>query len=776
MRFTLKTLELNQILDRVATYAKTDTVRSWIAKTEPKTDLDDISNDLIETDAMLQLIRRLSLFPLLSDFDIDGLLDIAKLDRILSITELQQIRLFLSMEKDVFNHLAEVSHLKLDTTYLNRYLNQLTSHHDLLQYFNQVLDPDGGIYDDATPELYVIRKNIIKGQKSLDEKMQKLLVEYQNHLNELVIVQRNNRYCLAVKDSSKNKIKGVVHDLSASKQTVYIEPEQTRSITAAIETLQIEEVNEISRIIALLSHQIYLVQATLKQNLDQFLVLDLLSAKARYAKDIDGVVPKLNMDGRTKLIQARHPLLDPKQVVPIDLELNDDHQIILITGPNTGGKTVALKTVGLLTLMMQSGLLIPASSASDLSIYDQVFADIGDEQSIAQSLSTFSSHLTKIVEMLAHLSDRTLILLDELGSGTDPNEGVSLAIAIIEAFREKKIRMMVTTHYSELKSYAYEHAHIQTASVAFDKKTLKPLYYLQMGTTGSSHAFLIAKRLGLKDEILEHAHTLYQGRQTDLAKIMEKLTDEMHAVDLKKSVLAKEITALEMEKQSYQKQRKELIQQQDASLEKLKAKEQTRLDALKRELQQLIAELSSKNELSTPELAAYKHQVKRLGVDAKPVDANDVLSIGDTVFIPSYQQYGKITGQKQDVILVLVGQFELSFKKEDLRKDQAPELVKTAVKPKVKPKNAPTDPIKKEAKLELDLRGFRYEEVHDALDQAIDRAILSGLSSLRIIHGFGVGAVRKAVHAYLKNSPYVKSQRYGGEGEGLNGVTIVTLK
>ncbi|MCR3905836.1 MAG: endonuclease MutS2 [Tenericutes bacterium] len=773
MRFMTKTLELPQILDMISKYAKSDTIRNEILNIEPMTDMPMINKQLDEVMDMATLIQRAGLLPLIEDYDVHELLKYAGMDRVFSIQELLYIRLFLVMESNILKYYKEIQINKISTLSLSEYFASLHTHERLLAYIQSKIDEDGQILDDATPELLKIRRDLSRFDKNLQDKLQKLLTTYSTYLNEMVIVIRNDRYCIPVKDTFKNKIKGVIHDVSSSKQTVYIEPEATRQITAEIEQLKIQEAKEIQKIIALISEEIHQAHASLKDNLDLFLTFDFISAKAQYAILLNAVKPKVNNEGTISLIQAKHPLLEQKTAVPIQMELNKDFKTLLITGPNTGGKTVALKTVGLLTLMTQAGILIPANEASNISVFDQVFADIGDEQSILQSLSTFSSHLNKIIDMINHIKDNTLVLLDELGSGTDPNEGVSLAMAILNYFKSFDVRMMVTTHYSELKSYAYEQSHMKTASVAFDKKTLKPLYYLQMGTTGSSHAFLIARRLGLKEEVVHDAETVYQGRQTDLAKVMEKLNDEMLYIEKQKENLASEINELKTAKQEYQLSREKLMKDQERIIETIKVKEQKKWDDLKDEAREIIRELQSKQELSKPEVATLKYQLNQ-GLDNDQSHRFiDELKIGDEVYIIPYQQYGKIESIKNDEYRVIFGKFDLKFEASDLRKEQ----------PKVDPKKrvqqvktTQGETPERNAKLELDLRGYRFEEVKDAMEQAIDRALLSGLSSLRVIHGFGSGAVRKAVYDYIKSSPYVKTHRFGGEGEGLNGVTIITLK
>lgn len=774
MRFMTKTLELDQIIDLILKYTKSDSAKDNFNNIEPYTDENLINQKLDEVVDMVELIAKLGNMPFLENFDIYQLIHYAEINRSFSIQDILYIRLFLVMERDIHQFLKQKMSLKIESPHLIHLLSDLANHKHLLKYIDSKMDEDGVILDDATPKLLSIRKDLSRFDKQLQDKLQKMLTDYQTYLNDLVIVLRNDRFCIGVKEAFKHKIKGVIHDMSASKQTIYIEPEQTRSITAQIESLKVDEQREIDIIIQAISEQVQDNYVSLKQNIDFLVELDLIHAKAIYALQINGHKPNINKEGFIQLINAKHPLLNQKEAVPIGLSLDKHLKTLLITGPNTGGKTVALKTLGLLTLMTQMGILTPLNEASSIAIFNQIFADIGDEQSISQSLSTFSSHLTKIITMIKEMKDHTLVLLDELGSGTDPNEGVALAIAILEAFKPYDARMMVTTHYSELKSYAYEQPHMTTASVAFDKQSLKPLYYLQMGTTGSSHAFLIAKRLGLPDEVVNNALKLYEGRQTDLAKMMEKLNDEMVEIQKEKEELNKEIIEVKNEKKSYEIIKNDLLQKQDQMMEKVKLKEEAKWLKLREEARNMILDLQSRASLTKPEIADLKFKLNQ-GVDSdKSIYFEEELKIGDEVFITSYQQYGKIVNIKDNLYQVKFGQFDLEFQVKDLKKD----IDKKPKKTKTQIQKAPAEAFvaQKQGSFEVDLRGFRFEEVKPALDDAIDGAIISGLTQLTIIHGFGTGAVRKAVHQYIKASPYIKDHRFGGEGEGLNGVTIVTLK
>lgn len=778
MRFMTKPLEYDKILSQVSSFSKTDSIRHSIRTLQPMTDLDAINIALDEVLEMDTLISRLGVWPLLSDFDIKDLLDYARSDRVFTIKDILTIRLFLVMERDIRNHLFKAIQYKIESQLLRNYREALSDHQALFSMINGKMDEDGQILDTATPNLLRIRKSVRRLEKSLQERLQKLLSDLSTYLNEPVITIRNNRFCVPVKDAFKNKVKGIIHDVSASKQTVYVEPEATRSVTAEIETLKVEEEREIEVIIHDLSKTIHENASTLNSNLDVFLSIDFIQSKALYAKTINATRPKVNKDMRVSLFKARHPLINQSEVVPIDVILDDHQRILMITGPNTGGKTVALKTVGLLCLMTQSGLLIPASDASDMAVFDQICADIGDEQSIQQSLSTFSSHLTRIINMLADLSDQTLVLLDEIGSGTDPNEGVALAIAIINAFKAKDIRMMVTTHYSELKTYAYQEEGMFTASVAFDKTTLKPLYHLQMGTTGASHAFLIAKRLGLPEAVVTEAQVLYQGRQTDLQKMMDRLNDDMLLLAREKEHYQTELERLRHSREDLEREKDAMVKSKTDIIESIRSKEEKKWTEVIKESKELLAELKKKSNLTKPELAEITHRLtKQVGLgDDEDLLPNDALRKGDRVFIIPYQQYGIVKKPGETSIRVSFGQFDLVFKPTDLRLER--QMNSNEKKPKeelTKTLAIGATPVR-EARYEIDLRGYRYDDVAAALDQALDKAMLSSLKTMRIIHGFGTGAVRQAVQDFIKRSPYVASHRFGGEGEGLNGVTIITLK
>lgn len=769
MNYSIKTLELNPILEAVANLAISKVAKDYILDLKPSNDYLLVTNNLLETNEIFEVFQNYNKFPFISNYEITEIIKTLKVINYLSIPNFIKIKDFIIMTNQFKSYNSELNDNFL---IVKGYLKQIKPINEALNLINKVLDSNNEVYSNASPLLKEIRRKIINKQNELDKNLETILKKYQTYLNESLIVMRENRYTIPVKETYKRKIKGVIHDLSQSGQTVYIEPDELRQVTQDIELLKREEQNEIIKILTNLTKELKPFYDEFNLQLSILIHLDVLSAKALYAINIKGTMPILNQNGEIDLIKARHPLLNPKLVVPIDVKINNEFNILMITGPNTGGKTVALKTVGLLTLMLQVGLLIPASSNSKMAIFNQVLADIGDDQSIIESLSTFSSHITKIKKIVDNLKPNSLILLDELGSGTDPIEGVSLAMAIINYLKEfTGIRLILTTHYSELKMFAYNEPNIKTASVSFDIETLKPLYKLKLGIAGSSNALLIAEKLGLNPNIINNAKSILSSNQTQTSITLEKLTDEQNKIELIKDELILKENELNQKIKLYEQEIKNLEINKDKIIKETKKIEEAKYNKIKEETLKILDELSNKKQISTPEYAHYKGILnkKEEKDNKKP---STTLKVGDFVLVTPYQQEGIITKIKNKDYYILLGHFELPFKNKDLIKIDKPKKEKTKeTKSMVNISGTPT----KVASFELDLRGIRYIDVKDLMDKAIDNAILSNLSSIRVIHGHGTGAVRKAVYEYIKTSPSIKSHRYGGEGEGLNGVTIINL-
>lgn len=767
VNFSTKTLEFETIKNKTLPYIYSDWAKTNLKRLIPSSNFSIVENSLNQVNEALDIVNRFGRIPFLANFDNNLILEKVIENKIYTIEELLYLKLYLKMELDIKEFFKQAKK-DFQINYLN-ILIALNDHLKIHSLLNKNISDLGEIYDDATSNLKRIRTSLKTLNSRLLERIEKHAQSLSKHLTDTNIVRRNNRFCLQVKESDKNSVKGIVHDVSKSGQTIFIEPELSIKLSNEIEILRREENKEILNILTNLTLVTNDHIQTLKNNMTNLINLDLIHAKALYAKEIDAIKPKINSEGSIKLIKGRHPLIDQKRVVPISLELSKNNHTLLITGPNTGGKTVSLKTVGLLQLMLQSGFLIPADLNSSFNIFDAILADIGDEQSILNSLSTFSSHMTKIISFIDNLTNNSLILLDELGSGTDPIEGVSLAIAIIEELQKKDIILIVTSHFSELKTYALEKDGFKTASVAFDVNSLKPLYYLEHGVSGESHARLIAKRLGMNEDVISRADLLFKDRESDVQKIISKLSLEREEyLKLQQNALEKSQEFTNKLKQ-LDNLREKLLKEQDRKVETAIEKEVLKWQEKEKEINELISKLET--DYQSHHLATLKNvRDKKVIKEVEPTFTN--YRKGMEVYIKSYQQYGKVLSVKDDTILVKFGIFELNFKAKDLT------LVSESTKPKkvLKKRSANIDQVTKKGLLTIDLRGFRYEEVNEELDKAIDNALLSNLSSLTIIHGFGTGAIEKAVINYLKKSNLVKSFRKGGEGEGLGGATIVNLK
>lgn len=772
MGFSIKTVEFDIIKEQVKNYAYSKLASVEIEDANPSVDILNVEKMLNETNELINIISKFGNLPFLENFDNNILNTNRRIERIYTIQELLFLKLYLKMSMDIDNYFR--NNLKDIKSLYIRPLTQFNNHNKLYYLLNDTFNDYGEIYDNASHELKEIRNKIRSLEATLSKKLNDMIKKFAEYLSEGIIVTRNGRSCLAVKDTYKNKIQGVIHDISASKQTVFIEPEISLQIMAEIEMERILENKEIEKILYILSNNVNDNFDSLQENLNMLVNIDIINAKARYSLEINGIKPKVNKDGIINLINAKHPLIDPKKVVPISLELNKNKNALLITGPNTGGKTVTLKTVGLLTMMVQSGILVPVGNDSELAIFDNIFVDIGDEQSIENSLSTFSSHISKIISFVNELTNNSLVLLDELGSGTDPNEGVALAIAIIEELLKKNIRLIVTSHFSELKTYAYEKSSISLASVAFDEETLKPLYHLEHGIIGQSHARLIAKRLGMKNEIIEHANELFMKKETELTKIIDRLSKDRQLLNEEKRRINELESKYLKELEEFNETRTKLIEEQNAVLNKIREQEEKKWQKKIDEVNELLKQIDQKNNTEKHLVAHLKGAINE-GIENKQIKINETINVGDKVYVNSYQQYGYVTKINNNKYNVKIGLFELNFSIDDIKVVTDEPKKKEEYRPR-KNQNFNQHRVEVSSNMSVDLRGFRFEEVSNELDKAIDKALLSNINSLTIIHGFGTGAVKKAVDNYIKRSNLIKSHRLGGEGEGLAGVTVITLK
>lgn len=772
MFYDLKTLEFNKILDILATYAASNYAKELIRELPIHNNARKIEVMLEEVDEARLYTIKYETMPFAGLSNQNEIINRIRLKASLSISDFLALKDLLYATKNVLAYYRNNIYKENPNSVLGHYFTALNPLKKLSDDISNVMSDDGEIYDTASPVLNDIRKKIKVLEQQVRAKMQELLLSKAKMLNENLIVIRNGRMCLCVKAEYKNVLKGVIHDESASKSTVYIEPYSALEIANRIVGYKEEEKTEIAKILARLSEIAFAYELEIKTNFNNLISLDIIFAKALYAIAIDAYKPVINEVGIIELNKARHPLIDKSRCVAIDVKLGQDYEAIIITGPNTGGKTVALKTTGLLTLMTQAGMLIPAKENSKVAIFDNVFSDIGDEQSIEQSLSSFSAHMSKVINILNELTYNSLVLLDELGSGTDPKEGSNLAISIVEYLLKKRSRVIVTTHYADLKAFAYDKDNIINASVEFDTTTLKPTYRLLLGVPGRSNAITIAKGLGLNQDIINRSIELNETNHTDLSLMLNKLDDQ-------NTLLNEQIKHFEEENAVLSKKVNELREKElklDAEYESfiLKAKKEANkilADAQEKAFN-LLKEIETKQSIKEHELAEFKHKVRSLEVQEDEKMIAHEFNVGEEVYVKGWQRNGRITKINKDKYEVLVGNFTIEFSKNELG------IAKTVAKPKTvtKKKVASEGPSVRQAKLECDLRGFRYEEVAPELDLFIDKAYLAGLKQIYVIHGFGTGAVRKACYEFFKRCPYVKETRFGGEGEGLNGVTVVYLK
>ncbi len=774
MHYDLEALEFKEVIAILKKYAKTNYGKERIEQLQPCNSYETVIRRNQETKEAYQSIIKLSDLPLGGLYEVHGPILRSKIGGILKSRELLDIVGLLDCGERVIKYFKSLESNRLETPTLSFYSSQICNYPKLRTNITLAIDTDGNITDNASKELFNIRRSIRLLENRLRTKLNELLVSKASMLTDHLIIMRNNRMCLPVKMEYKNTFKGIIHDVSSSNTTCYIEPDVTLEIANQMDSHRTMEQKEIENILKGLTLLVASEAEGLEKNLEALTSLDIIYAKALMGKELKYNEVHITENHCFSLIQAKHPLIPVEQVVPIDVSLTDPNQAIIITGPNTGGKTVALKTIGLLHAMMMCGMMLPCKETSSLSIFSEILVDIGDEQSIAQSLSTFSAHMKKMDSILHTVSFESLVLLDELGSGTDPKEGSSLAIAMIDYIKKRGAKLLVTTHYSDLKAYAYQEPGVLNASVEFNSQTLLPTYRLLIGVPGRSNAIEIARRLGLPEEVIEGSKNyMLSLDHANHSQLLNTVEDKIHELRKQDEELKHKIEVYDSLTQKLTSEKMKLTQQSDKILEAARMEAKQIIEKTMEEAKQILQELKEKEntEYKDHELANLKHRVRKLAQqeEDKALFEED-LAIGDYVFIKSYEQYGTILKIKKDKYTVQMGQFSMDFDKSSLVKASKP------VEKKQKQTRLSGYNPASHASLSLDLRGKRYEEVKDLMDSYIDQAILGNLEMISIIHGFGTGAIRKAVWEYLKSCPYAKSYRYGQEGEGLNGVTIVKLR
>ena len=772
----LEQLEFDKVKQLFAGYLQTEQGQDELRKLAPMTDSDRISRSFAEMSDMEQIFVEQHGFGLGSLRDISESMRRLELDADVNVSEIIDIKKILQVSAEVkhfYNDLENVNLTALNTLFEK--IELLPSLQGSLQAIN-----DGGFIENfASHELDRIRRQINHDESRVRQVLQDILKKQADHLTETLIASRNGRAVLPVKNSYRNRISGVVHDISASGSTVYIEPRAVVQLNEEITQLRADERHEMARILRELSNMLRPHTNIIRNNAWVLGHLDFVRAKFLFMQENKAVVPQLSTDKTVQLLQARHPLLT--NPVANDLHFLDELTVIVITGPNTGGKTVMLKTLGLAQLMAQSGLPILADKGSKVAVFNEIFADIGDEQSIEQSLSTFSSHMTNIVDILAAADKDSLVLVDELGAGTDPQEGASLAISILEHLRLMQVKTMATTHYPELKAYGIETEFVENASMEFDTETLSPTYHFMQGVPGRSNAFEIARRLGLAEVIVNEAERLTDS-DTDVNRIIERLEEQTHE-SRKRLDHIKEVEQDNLKfNRAVKKLYNEFSHAKDKELEKASAKAQEIVDKAMAESEEILKNLHHKAGLKPHEVIEAKSQLKKLAPEVD-LSKNKVLKkakklraprVGDDIIVTAYGQRGTLINQtKNGKWEAQVGLIKMTLKEDEFS------LVKVQEEAQ-KPKKKQVHVVKKSKKsagprARLDLRGKRYEEAMQELDEFIDQALLNNIAQVDIIHGIGTGVIREGVTKYLSRNKHVKSFGYAPQNAGGSGCTIANL-
>ena len=739
---------------------------------------EDTRYQLELTDAMYSLYQRFSLPGMPKIADVQNPIYRAQKGGILSLKELLNIGRLMGACKSLLDWYRGCED---HPDVLNGYMDSLTYHDYIHRKISSSVLSEEELADTASEELYIIRKSIARAQAKAREKLDEMLhsTTKQKYLQDQVITMRDGRFVVPVKAEHKGDVPGLVHDSSGSGATLFVEPMAVVELNNRVRILQVQEKEEIERIMQELTRFVVEASEDILTDYEMVCRLDLVMAKAQFARRYKCTKPEINENRYIELKKARHPLIDAEKVVPIDVVLGGDYTTLVITGPNTGGKTVCLKTLGLFALMARCGLLLPVASGSKMAYLENVFVDIGDEQSIEQSLSTFSSHMVNIVEITKVADRHSLILLDELGAGTDPNEGAALAISILDYLKENGCLIAASTHYSELKIYAMNTPGVQNASCEFDVETLQPTYRLIIGVPGRSNAFAIVKKLGLTHMIVDRAKELTASDKMQFEDVLESLDEtrtELEKTLQKQEQILEKIRRREEESKVLIERELEAARR-EAKQAKLAA--QNVIDKVQRQAEQIVEEIKTRNKNADKSLTpgAVRNKVDKLYDAVKLKDVDDdryqlprELKVGDQVTFKGMNSVCTVAEIKGKDVTLQVGNITTKAKISDLK------LVSNRQAKKEGGYRHKTDTAHKSLKMEIDLRGQNVEEASLELDRFIDDAVLAGLSEVTIIHGKGTGALRAGIHTYLKRHKNVAKFRLGTFGEGEMGVTVVTLK
>lgn len=783
-----ETLEFARIKGMLAHYLVSAAGHHELERMVPQGDYDRVQQYLTETTDGADILRLEGGIPIPKLADIQLQMKRLKIGANLNGTELAQVTKVLQTSMSVKNFFDEMREKKIKLQVLDQLVDRLVTIPSITQRLVRSVDPDGRLNDEASSKLHGIRQLIVKTEGEIHQQMERYTRgKGAKYLSEPVVTIRNDRYVVPALARYRNKLGGVVYDQSASGQTLYIEPAGVVEYNNRLRQAQIEERQEMLRILAELSALIAPYRHDIQNNERVLGKLDFINAKAALAHDMKASLPLLSRENHVNLRHARHPLIDPKKVVPNDIKIGEDYQAIVITGPNTGGKTITLKTLGLIQLMGQSGLFIPAEEGSTIGVFDNIFADIGDEQSLEQNLSTFSGHMDNVKAILEQITDRSLVLLDELGAGTDPKEGAALAMAILDQIGSKGSTAVITTHYPELKVYGYDRAKTINASMEFDTETLQPTYRLMLGIPGRSNGIEIAQRLGIDEAVIDEARSLVSDDSQDLNKMIGDLVAQRKAAREENERLTKLVADNERTQKELDEKLNRFNEQRDKLFDQARSQANHQVSMAKRKANNIIHHLRQlemqqganvkENQLIDAQgaLNALHQEDPRLKHNSvlKRAKAKHDLHKGDAVMVKSYGQYGELLDKRGNHKWeVQIGILKMEIDERDLEKVDKKSLPKEKT---TRRSSAVHTTQTRHTSARLDLRGHRYEQAMSELSDFIDHALLNNLSSVTIIHGKGTGALRKGTQQYLQSNPRVKSFSYAAPNNGGDGATIVNL-
>ncbi|RPF55424.1 endonuclease MutS2 [Aquisalibacillus elongatus] len=777
----LNQLEFPKIKDWLQSHASNSLGKELANKLSPSMDLDEVVHWQEETDEAVTVLRLKGNVPLGGITDIRPNIKRASIGGILYASELLEISNTLYGGKQ-FKHFIEQLE-DVEIPHLRQYADQIVPLNQLERSIKSCIDDYGNVMDGASSRLRTVRNQIRSYESRIRDQLEQYTKSKSQMLSDAIVTIRNERYVLPVKQEYRSTFGGIVHDQSSSGQTLFIEPQSVVELNNKLQEAKVEEGHEIERILKELSGLVEADATLLRQNVNLLQQVDFIVAKGKLSRQLKAAKPTMNQNGYILMRQARHPLIEDDEVVSNDVEIGQDYTAIVITGPNTGGKTVTLKMVGLCTLMAQSGLQVPAQDGCELAVFDHVFADIGDEQSIEQSLSTFSSHMSNIVNILDEVNSNSLVLFDELGAGTDPQEGAGLAMAILDYVVGRNARIIATTHYPELKAYGFNRDEVINASVEFDVTTLQPTYRLLLGVPGRSNAFDISKRLGLNDSVIEQAKSMVSDDSRSVENMISSLEDSRRKAESRfeeADQLLEDASnlhdSLNREYEQYLNQKQQYREKAKEKASKIVEKAEQDAESILKEIREMKDEAHIKEHRfidAKKKLTDQKEQLEADTKDNQPkkkAKQTQKLLPGDEVHVLSFNQNGHIVEQVSNKEYeVQLGILKMKVPADQIEFVKREDPLNTKPMTKVKGQHHHVKP-------ELDLRGERYEDAIQRLEKYVDEALLANFHQVSIIHGKGTGVLMKGVQKFADEHPSIKGKRFGHANEGGNGVTILELK